>query len=217
VFDADIWISNANGSAARRITGGRSASLVDRSPTWSPDGLRLAFTRFFCCDSSPHDGVYVIGADRHGFRRVISGRASAVDWSPDGRSLAVADQLSAAVSIVDVDTGLRTPLQVTGLREPASDVAWSPDGRQLALATQAGLLVVPAGGGQPRRVGTARLVATVAWSPDGRRLAFSAPSVHSPRTVQGQLTDVFVVGADGHGLRRVVANPGWDTAPDWRP
>jgi Tol biopolymer transport system component len=218
LLDASIWISNADGTAARGLTSGRSAQLVDRSPTWSPDGLRLAFTRYFCCDSSPNDGVYVIGADGHGLRRLVAEPASAVDWSPDGRTLAVADSMSPAVSLVDVETGQSSPLPVSGLRAPASDIAWSPDGEQLALATPAGLLVVPAVGGLVKRVGTMRGVTTVAWSPDGRRLAFSAVGPHAPVTVVGgRLTDVFLIGADGSGLRRLTANRGWDLAPDWRP
>ena len=48
------------------------------------------------------------------------------------------------------------------------------------------------------------------WSPDGRRLAFV-------RFVPGYKSEVFVVGVDGKGLRRLTSNRGEDNEPDWAP
>src|SRR5207247_11024943 len=47
-----------------------------------------------------------------------------------------------------------------------------------------------------------------AWSPDGQRIAFSSQRDGS--------TDIYVMNADGSGLRRVTAGP-FDQQPAWSP
>ena len=48
-----------------------------------------------------------------------------------------------------------------------------------------------------------------AWSPDGQRIAFESNR-------DGQW-DIYVLGADGHGLTRLTDHPGDDRRPDWTP
>jgi TolB protein len=48
------------------------------------------------------------------------------------------------------------------------------------------------------------------WSPDGRRLVFSAPTAQSDG-------DLFVIDADGTGLRRLLATPGLEQPNAWSP
>jgi TolB protein len=68
-----LFLVRPDGSAARRLTTGRS-------PSWSPDGKRLAFAL--------GGGVYEIRADGRGRKRVLRGlRNPLVRWSPDGRKL----------------------------------------------------------------------------------------------------------------------------------
>ena len=52
----DVWVMNADGSGAKRLT--REPAL-DLSPTWSPDGKRLAFVS----DRAGTPQIYVMGAD----------------------------------------------------------------------------------------------------------------------------------------------------------
>ena len=96
------------------------------------------------------------------------------------------------------------------------DSSWSPDGSQLAFTRTrcppnsectSSIYVMTVRGGPPRLL--LRNGGDPDWSPDGGRLAFV-------RTVAGN-SDIYVVGIDGRGLRRVTYNPGADLAPDWRP
>jgi TolB protein len=52
-----------------------------------------------------------------------------------------------------------------------------------------------------------------AWSPDGRKIAFVRVSerVGTPRANR----DVYVVNADGSGLRRLTTHPEYDGDPAW--
>ncbi len=55
--------------------------------------------------------------------------------------------------------------------------AWSPDGREIAYASRAvpGIWVVPALGGEPRRLTT--FGSRPAWSPDGKAIAFQSTAI----------------------------------------
>lgn len=49
----------------------------------------------------------------------------------------------------------------------------------------------------------------VVWSPDAKRVAFAR--------MVGATADVFVMNADGSGLRRLTTDPGNDASPSWSP
>jgi dipeptidyl aminopeptidase/acylaminoacyl peptidase len=70
----------------------------------------------------------------------------------------------------------------------------------------------PDGSGQADRTPAGIVdVRGLAWSPDGRRLAFSA--LHA----QDLDPEIFVMNADGSGLRQVTNNHLPDTQPTWSP
>lgn len=102
---------------------------------------------------------------------------------------------------------------VRGTRRGA-EPRWSPDGRQLAFTRGAGLYVVSSGGGSPRLV--ARDAAAPAWSPDGERLAFMRLVLQGREEVANPM-ELFLVGADGRGLRRLTTNEAYDGEPAWSP
>jgi dipeptidyl aminopeptidase/acylaminoacyl peptidase len=75
----DVWqihIANADGSSPRRLHNSPTFTFAHAEPTWSIDGLRIAF-------DSP-DGVDVIDVDGSQLRTVIHDGFWA-DWSVDGR------------------------------------------------------------------------------------------------------------------------------------
>ncbi|MBL9187589.1 MAG: PD40 domain-containing protein [Opitutaceae bacterium] len=83
--NADIWITQADGSGAtRKLTASRKR---DASPRWSPDGKWIAF-------ESARDGetqIFLLPADGGGEARKLtslSTGASQPVWAPDGKSLA---------------------------------------------------------------------------------------------------------------------------------
>jgi Tol biopolymer transport system component len=68
---------------------------------------------------SPQDGVYIVGASGGGLRRLSSTRAAAVDWSPDGRKLAVVEYPTGALSLLDPDTATPSRSMSRGCRRAA--------------------------------------------------------------------------------------------------
>src|SRR5262249_9684258 len=134
---------------------------------WSPNGARLAFFRETGLSRQFHAGLYV-STKVTGPPRVRTRRLAAcdswceVDWSPDASQLVVADD---SLSIVDVGTGVRTPLT----RDPRdSSPVWSPTAPVIAFLRGSSLFTVHADSTRLTRLATfnPHLPAySLTWSP----------------------------------------------------
>jgi Tol biopolymer transport system component len=84
-----IYVVDAEGSNFRRLTSTPSgfATADDRSPTWSPDGARIAYAhvaRTASGSPDPVPGLHVMSADGTGSTRIIADPTSIVGvaWRP---------------------------------------------------------------------------------------------------------------------------------------
>jgi Tol biopolymer transport system component len=188
-------------------TRARRELFAGYSPSFSPDGERLAFL------AGPDLGapLFVRPLEGGPRRELLSDdglttRANTA-WSPDGRRIAftaTTDATGSQVWIVPAAGGLARRVTRGGGKEPA----WSVDGT-LAFVRDARIWVVPRGAPAARRLMDLRASAPD-WSPDGRRLAFQ----HCAR-----VCDLWTVDADGARPRRLTRHagalhPGW--SPDGR-
>jgi Tol biopolymer transport system component/DNA-binding winged helix-turn-helix (wHTH) protein len=186
----DIYVKRIGDDPPVRLT---TDPAADQSPAWSADGRAIAFVR-----GAP-SGVelYLVPAAGGGERFLgnlrrawtpttwMAPRSRILDWFPDGRALAVADQNSPGepfrIFRLEIDTGERqqltsAPPHAYGDSQP--DV--SPDGLTLAFTRSlsrdsSDIHVVPATGGDPRRLSFDNSVITgLAWTEDGRSIVFSS-------------------------------------------
>lgn len=127
-----------------------------RSPSWSPDGKRLAFS----AGAVDHSSIYVINITGTHKRRLTRGRAPA--WSPNSTLIAYRAATHGpscgGLRIVDADSGrdaspasATNPCRQFGPRQ-AEAPAWSPDGTEIAVGSTSGLYVINTDGTDLRRV-----------------------------------------------------------------
>jgi len=210
-LEADLMVIDASGGQERSITGGSNYYWIDTSPSWSPDGRRIAFSREDAFGRTKNGvyGIYVVGADGKGLRRIAKRAAVAVDWSPDGSSLAFVTGFwstgaSGRVGTIGLATGATRTFALAG----AQDVAWAPDGRMLAVAGDRGISILTPSGRKLRQIEAP--AASVTWSPDGRWLAYGAT------TRDGRYGHIHIASANGRGTRQVTSKSiAYDL--DWRP
>jgi tol-pal system beta propeller repeat protein TolB len=196
--------------------GGKHLLLADSSvqfssPDWSPDGKLIVLTAFGGGESH----IWAIKADGTSRRVLTRGgdRDHWPKWSPDGHSLAFTRYRGdiPQVYVLRIDRG--TVRQLTSEGENVSP-SWSPDGRQIAFISTRRLgrgdiyLMDPDGSHQSRLTDIAASIGDLDWSPDGERFAFAGGS---------ESDNLYLVNADGGGLKGLIGGPGKQNWPAWRP
>lgn len=167
-----IWVLDANGGEARRLTDPTRPPAEHVSPRWSPDGRLILFSMMFA-DRSKSENPHVVSASGGEPEALAPEFAGAVAWSPDGSHLLCVR--GGRLWSVSTRNGATTPLTPENM--DAKDPAWSPDGRWVAFSSGGpwwsgeSLYIVSAGGDALRRL-TQGSDYVPAWSADSGRVFF---------------------------------------------
>ena len=211
----DIHVVDVSGGSGRAITSDGVLDPLDAYDThaeWSPDGTRIAYTRYA---RDLMAAIYVINADGTNPRRLSPDGTydAGPTWSPDGRRIAFEnrrdDVSNGEIYVMNADGTNR--VRLTTYRQPDASPAWSPDGERIAYASYSEV-----GNGDIYLMnvdGTRRVNLTndvpddtePSWSPDGTQIVFSRHG------------DLFIVNADGTGLTPLTTGLLGAASPTWAP
>ncbi len=183
---SDIILLDASGSRIRPLTRhwsnvSISQSAWGRTPSWSPDGARIAYASDLGGTDMSLWTVARGGGDNRRIWTLPLGSAG-LDfpaWSPDGDQIAFVSYPGGhlAPSQVYVLTPARGAVtKVTDIENGAFDPSWSPDGRTIAYVARVGVTteirVVTPDGAVDRRITEGHLDRSPVFSPNGLELAF---------------------------------------------
>jgi TolB protein len=216
------------------------AVLADSAlATFPGERGRIAFQRVTDPSAEGSEQIFTVGPRGGPARRLtsLSGGAFAPDYSPDGQRIAFERRgiTPEALYVMRANGADQVALSTggcTGLCLGEGDAAWSPDGSRLLFArafgpivrdnaSQLDLVVANADGSGAQLLrafrpleGEGREPHGAQWSPDGRRIAVTILNI----TAKPELgSAIYVLNADGTGLRRITPfrlNAG---NPDWSP
>ncbi len=154
-LDADgnslgLSLRNPDGVDELRISESR-----DRSPTWSPDGKKLAFVRSTVIAGSEQEGteeidqeIYVLDVDERGpvgqARKLTDhpGQDFAPRWSPDGKRIVFLSDRHESLDILTVSDRGEDLRELTRNDIPEVAVRWGSDGRIVFESQPAGRSVL---------------------------------------------------------------------------
>jgi TolB protein len=127
---SDIFTVRTNGRRLRRLTKNHA---IEVSPTWSPDGERIAFVS----DRSGAPQIFIMDSDGSNTRRLTFDGSynTRPVWSPDGQWIAYETRVGSQFDIwlIDPEGNVNVPL----VMHPRSDEApsWAPNGRKLVFSS----------------------------------------------------------------------------------
>lgn len=208
-----IAVMDAAGAAVVDLTphdapGGR----VDGWPSWSPDGLKLAFTRIDYGAASPEFDVWVTNRDGTQPRNLTPG--AGIDsiepaWSPKGSSIAFVR--GNPEQIWTMGTNGSSAAQLSNVDFYASDPAWSPDGSRLVFSQNVGgsdsdLWLIDATGQNQRQLTNSAALEEEAstWLPDGTSIITRA------QVPPDGAIDLYAVDPSGGSEQKIANTTGAD-------
>jgi len=175
----ELQVADADGYNAQTALRSREAII---SPTWSPDGTRLAYVSFET--GKPVVYVHHIATGQRTPVANFKGNNSAPAWSPDGSKLAVvlSRDGSSQIYIMNADgSGLRRLTQTATIN---TEPQFTPDGRYIVFSSDRG--------------GSAQIYRISVDGGEATRLTFNGSHNVSPRISPDGTTLAYVTRRNGN-------------------
>jgi len=213
----DIRVVGADGSGLETVFGdGR----VNSYASLSPDGTEVLFDRWMD-DEGENGEIFVLELASGSLRRLTDNEGiydGYPTWTPDGRVIWSSDE-TGTFQLYAMDRDGRNRVQLTFGAGDHRRANVARDGTKLVFNRELeGSIVVEqlplaegpelVAAGPPERV-TRFAAAYPAWSPDGERIVYQSDALGG--------WELFVMNADGSGVRQLTRSPSDDVHPAWSP
>jgi hypothetical protein len=193
-----LVIANVDGTDEQVLAG---LPIPVSQPRWSPDGRRLAFVAGAYASAE----IYVVDSDGTDLTQLTSnsGPDRSPSWTPDGRGIVY--QHGNEVWLMNADGSGKHRLFAGALPSV------SPSGLRIAFVRSGRVYVAKSDGRARTRLTRGPSDTEPAWSPDGQSIVFV-------RRIGNRPTDLWVIGSNGSGLRRLTrTSDRFESDPAWSP
>lgn len=180
-----LMVADSDGYNPQVVVRSREALL---SPSWSPDGRKIAYVSF----ESGNSAIYVQDLGT-GSRQVVSnfrGINSAPAFSPDGTRLAMSLSKGGNPDIYVMDLGSRQLTQITRHFAIDTEPEWAPDGQSIYFTSD--------------RSGKPQIYQVAPSGGDATRVTFQGQYNASPSVVDAKGAKLAMVQGNGNVYRIAV-------------
>lgn len=166
----NLWMIRTDGTDHQKVT---TREVSESSPTWSPDGERLAFV------SATEEGseIYLYWLESGKFARLtqLPGGPGSLSWSPDGKQLAFTMTVPEKAPVIAKLPPKPKNAQWAGAPRITDRVYHEADGRGYIPPGFRHIFIIPSEGGAARQVSSENYNhrGPISWSSDGAALYFS--------------------------------------------
>jgi Tol biopolymer transport system component len=199
-----LAIADAGGSNRRILTAPEEPSYADYSPSWSPDGTQILFSRLSFTQPGELYVVPAAGGAAHDIG--LAGSDSA--WGPSRIAYVDFDHSPTTLWTAQPDGTDPKKVAVASGADVPFGPAWARDGRLAFIDGKATVVIVSGSATQKVQLPFSN-VNSIAWSPDGSRFVVGAVEPNNAGL------DIYTVRTDGTDPVRLTRD--MDAfSPSWR-
>lgn len=237
----EVYSMASDGTAVTQVTMSTPPNPWDfyqsYEPTWSPDGLQIAFTGY---RQYAFPQIYTVPADGSGAETLLTDPTDSAskgqpDWSPDGTKIMFTWDIGQQdVYVIAPDGTGQTNLTPDTIQWDERSGVWSPDGTRFAfvdnrffnhLTFNTDIFLRNADGtGEVQLTFHEAIDDDPAWAPDGTQITFSS--------TRGGAYDIYLIDVPPPGdarpsgsgsapvgeeppVTQLTNTPGFEENPDW--